>query len=178
MSDYSDNPRKRERHRRHKGRSGGGSGQAAKASRAQSPAGKQAPRESAQDQGSRQEPKKQKRPESRFSAVRDLPRPPALPTPVCPRCGEIIRDIPSALSDRATGSPMHFDCVLDFLKGAERLSEGETLSYIGQGRFAVMRFENPADPKTFKIVRTIEWEGRESRAEWRVEIASGYSQVP
>jgi hypothetical protein len=73
---------------------------------------------------------------------------------------------------------MHFDCVLDFLKGAERLSEGETLSYIGQGRFAVMRFENPADPKTFKIVRTIEWEGRESRAEWRVEIASGYSQVP
>ena len=40
-----------------------------------------------------------------------------------------------------------------------------------------MEFENPSDLRKFRIVRTIEWESREHRAEWRGEIAGQYSQV-
>lgn len=107
----------------------------------------------------------------------DLPPPPKLPTPLCPRCGEPITDITSALTDRDSGTPVHFDCAVKFLEGAENIGETQKIVYIGQGRFAVMEFENPADMKKFHIVRTIEWESRESRAEWRGDIASQFSQV-
>jgi len=102
---------------------------------------------------------------------------PVLPTPVCPKCGEAIQDVTSALTDRDSGTPIHFDCALKFLQGAENVGEKEKIVYIGQGRFAVMEFENPTDTKKFRILRTIEWESRENRAEWRGEIAGQYSQV-
>jgi hypothetical protein len=72
---------------------------------------------------------------------------------------------------------MHFDCVIKFLEGAENLGPNERIVYIGQGRFAVTLFENPQDTKKFKINRVIEWENRESRAEWRSEIAGLFSQI-
>lgn len=102
---------------------------------------------------------------------------PVLPSVVCPRCGEPIQDITSALSDRESGTPIHFDCAVKFLEGAEGVKDTQKIVYIGQGRFAVMEFETPGDTKKFHILRTIEWESREHRAEWRAEIASQFSQV-
>ncbi len=107
----------------------------------------------------------------------DLPPPPKLPTPVCSRCGEAIQDLSSALSDRESGEPIHFDCALRFLEGSENVSENQKIVYVGQGRFAVMEFENPQDTKKFRILRTLEWESREHRAEWRSEVANLFSQV-
>ncbi len=177
MSDYSDNPRRRDRHRRHKNR--GSSGGAQKQGQPQGAKAQAGARSAGgREQGGRQEPRRTRRPDSRFDHVVDLLPVPRLPTPTCARCGEPILDVSSALTDKQGKGPIHFDCALSFLNGAENVSADEKIVYIGQGKFAVMRFENPADPKTFKILRTIEWEGREERAEWRNEIAGSFSQVP
>jgi hypothetical protein len=107
----------------------------------------------------------------------ELPPLPKLPTPMCPRCNQPIQDITSALADKDSGAAVHFDCVLSFLQGAENLAPNEKIVYIGHGRFAVMTFENPSDLKKFKIVRTIDWENRDTQAEWRTEISGRFSQV-
>ncbi|CEM62757.1 hypothetical protein DWQ65_12240 [Treponema phagedenis] len=95
----------------------------------------------------------------------------------CPYCNKPINDLSAALSDKKTGVPVHFDCVLEFLKGAEDLKNGESLTYIGQGKFAVTVFPNSSDLRNFKIIRVIEWEDKNSCAEWRGEIAGLYSKV-
>ncbi len=115
-------------------------------------------------------------PENRVKIPEFTP-PPRLPTPTCAKCGEPIQDVTTALNDKGSGAPVHFDCVLTFLQGAENLGPNEKIVYIGQGRFAVMFFENPVDTRKFKILRTIEWEGKDSRPEWRAEISGNYSQV-
>ena len=69
-----------------------------------------------------------------------------------------------------------FDCT-QVSPGSRGINENESLLYIGQGRFAVVVYEDPSDKRKFTIVRQIEWEGREARAEWRSEIAGHYSQV-
>ncbi len=110
--------------------------------------------------------------------IPEIPLPPPLPTPPCPRCGEPIQDVTSAMTDKQSGQPVHFDCILKYLQDAEQPGHNERVVYIGQGRFAVVFFENPVDTRHFKIVRTIEWEGREQRPEWRSEITGKYSTVP
>ncbi|AEE16348.1 hypothetical protein [Treponema brennaborense] len=97
--------------------------------------------------------------------------------PLCPRCNQPITDITSALAERKTGEPVHFDCVVDFLKQSEPLKENEKITYIGQGRFAVVYFSNPHDMRHFTIVRVIEWEERDKKYPWRADIAGLYSQV-
>ncbi len=93
---------------------------------------------------------------------------------VCPYCGETIKDITGAIAGKGTGEPAHFDCVLKLLEGSEPHEENETIVYIGQGNFAVVIFENPADTRKFKIVRTIEWEDRNAKLEWRTGILDYY----
>jgi len=96
---------------------------------------------------------------------------------ICPMCGQPIADLSSALADKTTGKPVHFDCVLAEIAKNEKLTENEKITYIGQGRFAVLLFENPRDMRHFKIERTIEWEERNKEFDWRSEIAGLYSQV-
>lgn len=100
-----------------------------------------------------------------------------LETPICPRCNEPITDLPSALAEKGTNAPVHFDCVLAYLNENEKLNQNEKITYIGQGRFAVVHFENPHDTRHFNIVRIIEWEERDKKYEWRTNIAGLYSQV-
>ena len=102
---------------------------------------------------------------------------PQLDTPTCPHCKQPIHDLPSALADKATGEPMHFDCVLEIINKQEKLGTNEKITYIGQGRFAVAYFENPHDLRHFTIRRIIEWEERDKQFEWRNNIANLYSQV-
>ncbi len=98
--------------------------------------------------------------------------------PVCEICGQPISDISSALSNKNDGNPVHFDCVLNKIAESEKPGPSEKIAYIGQGRFAVIYFENPRDTKHFTIRKTIEWEGREQeRGSWRNEMAGLYSQV-
>jgi len=100
-----------------------------------------------------------------------------LETFICPRCSQPITDLPSALADRTSGEPVHFDCVLQFLQNAEELKQNEKITYIGQGRFAVTYFENPHDLRKFTIVRIIDWEERDKLYEWRDTISGLFSQV-
>lgn len=96
---------------------------------------------------------------------------------ICPKCQMPITEISSAMTDKITGKPMHFDCVLNQLKENERVGENEKIVYIGQGRFAVLYFENPRDQRKFVIKKIIEWEDREQKSQWREELSNLYSQV-
>ena len=96
---------------------------------------------------------------------------------ICPKCGQPITDIASAIADKTTGQPLHFDCVLNQVKQSEPTGENEKVAYIGQGRFAVLHYENIRDQRHFTIKKIIEWEDREKTSEWRDELSGLYSQV-
>jgi hypothetical protein len=98
-----------------------------------------------------------------------------IPVPDCPYCGKPIRDLASALTDRKTGEAIHFDCALERLAENETLGRGDAVTYIGAGRFGVVHFANPNDPRIFTIKRIFEWEDRENRADWRKSLADHYS---
>ena len=55
--------------------------------------------------------------------------------------------------------------------------ENEAISYIGQGRFAVIKYASMVTMKEFTIVRIIEWEDKNQRAEWRGTIADRFSLI-
>lgn len=97
--------------------------------------------------------------------------------PECPKCHQPVTELATALADKATGEPMHFDCVLETIQGNEKLLPNQKISYIGQGRFAVLNFPNIHDTRNFSIVKIIEWEERDKKYPWRAEIAGLYSQV-
>lgn len=92
------------------------------------------------------------------------------PKMVCEKCGKEIKDLNTALSDKNTGNPVHFDCILNFIKSSEEVKENEEVVYIGNGSFAIVVFENPRIRKKFKIIKYIEWEEKNKKYQWRDEI--------
>jgi hypothetical protein len=98
-----------------------------------------------------------------------------LPIPNCPWCGNPIKDISTAISDKNTGLPVHFDCVLARLGKEEILESNEAVCYIGGGRFGVIHYNNLPDTKDFKIKRIFEWENKDNRSEWRRDISAHFS---
>lgn len=124
-------------------------------------------------QKSRFNPDLQKDILSKESAVREY----KARSVICPKCGQPIADMTNAIADKETGTPMHFDCVIAKLSETEKLEPKQSITYIGQGRFAVVTFENPRELKNFKIERIIEWEERNKTFEWRQEMADLYSQI-
>lgn len=96
---------------------------------------------------------------------------------ICPKCGKQISDIASSLADKASGKPVHFDCVFSEIEKNEKLGQNEKIAYIGQGRFGVLYYENIRDQRHFTIKRIIEWEEREKKNEWREELSELYSKV-
>ncbi len=84
-------------------------------------------------------------------------------------CGEVIKDISSALAVPSGGEPVHFDCALK--AAAEKLNpgEGEKVIYLGKGSFAVVESEAYQQRK-LKIVRNLDWENPEEPAVWRQEL--------
>lgn len=73
------------------------------------------------------------------------------PLPVCPDCNERIQCIAESFR-LSNGEFIHFDCMLSRLKSSENLSEGESISYVGRGNFAVVRKDEDG---RYIIVRTI-----------------------
>jgi hypothetical protein len=104
-------------------------------------------------------------------------KPPLIPLTVydCPVCGKPIKDISSALTDKASGNPAHFDCVLGKVADNEIREKGDVISYLGGGRFGIVHYANPHDSRGFKIKKIIEWEDKENRADWRKVIADHFS---
>lgn len=95
----------------------------------------------------------------------------------CSFCGKPVTDFASALAHNESGEPVHFDCVLSYLTERENLSEGQSVAYIGQGRFGVIRMKNPSDASRFSIEKVIEWESRDKKYEWRSTIADVYTSI-
>ncbi|WP_147615769.1 hypothetical protein [Treponema pectinovorum] len=97
---------------------------------------------------------------------------------LCELCGEPVLELASALKNKTTGNPVHFDCVLKKIAEKENLSPQEKVTYIGNGKFAILHFENVHDMRHFSIVKEIEWEERDSkRGEWRDEMSTLFSQI-
>jgi hypothetical protein len=113
-----------------------------------------------------------------------------IPEPLCAWCGEPIKDVGTAIEDKVSGGPVHFDCIISRLSENENLEKGEVISYIGGGRFGIVRFrETRAEVKTFRrddgeetgrvfsIRKIFELEDKERRADWRGSIADHYSMT-
>jgi len=97
-----------------------------------------------------------------------------LPIPTCPWCSKPIRDLSSAMTDKESGVPVHFDCVAASVSREEILEKGDTVSYIGAGRFGIVNFGG-ADNHDFKIKKIIEWENKDNRADWRSKVCDHFS---
>ena len=98
-----------------------------------------------------------------------------LTTPDCPWCGKPIKDITTAICDKDSGHPVHFDCVLARIAGMEKLDSNEGVCYIGGGRFGIVHYNNPPDTRDFIIKKVYEWEARDNNSEWRRPISEYYS---
>jgi len=145
-------------------------------------------REAAKSGGKNQSvsaPVGERKPEKRRGGLVDRPKwvPPQMPslpipTASCAWCDKPIKDVKDisiAMSEPGTGRPIHFDCVIDRIMGREELESGDTISYIGGGRFGVVHFNNPPDTRDFKIKKILEWEDKEIRSEWRATISDHFS---
>jgi len=104
----------------------------------------------------------------------ELPENP-ITTPDCPWCGKQITDITTAISDKDSGMPVHFDCVLARITEAEQLDTNDSVCYIGGGRFGIVHYNNPPDMRDFSIKKIFEWEPKDSDKEWRKPISKYFS---
>jgi len=105
------------------------------------------------------------------------PEPPALDVPqaACILCEKPIKEFATAVCDPTTGKPAHFDCTLSKIAERERLEKGDAVGYIGGGRFGIIHFINPQNPRKFQIKKILEWERNEMRSEWRVALCEHFS---
>jgi hypothetical protein len=104
----------------------------------------------------------------------ELPENP-ITTPDCPWCGQQIKEITSAIADKDTGRPIHFDCVLARVTESVSLETNDSVCYIGGGRFGVIHFNNPPDTRDFTIKKILEWEVKENSDDWRRPISEYFS---
>ena len=125
-------------------------------------------------------------PEAKFEKNRDntQDRPrwiaPVLPanpitTPDCPWCNKPIKDIATAISDKESGLPVHFDCVIARIVEMEHLENSDSVCYIGGGRFGIIHYNNPPDMRDFTIKKILEWEIKDKEYEWRTPISEYFS---
>jgi hypothetical protein len=124
-----------------------------------------------------------------------------IPVPDCPYCGKPIKDIASAIADKDSGQAVHFDCIIGRLAENETLERGDSIAYIGGGRFGVVHFnasqegysqggrragESGGEPRPwrasaegsghgFTIKKIFEWENKDERADWRRLLADRFS---
>ncbi len=90
--------------------------------------------------------------------------------PVCPLCNKELREISSAIIERETKLPAHFDCVLKQLNDSEPAGANEQYCYLGNGVFAVIKMQPQGQKgQAFTILRKIEYEKEEEIPDWRRE---------
>jgi hypothetical protein len=90
-------------------------------------------------------------------------------------CGKPIKDMAAAVTDKISGNPAHFECILAKIAARESRGKGDFVSYLGGGRFGVVHYANPHNARGFTIKKIIEWEDKENRADWRTTIAGHFS---
>jgi hypothetical protein len=78
--------------------------------------------------------------------------------PVCPLCGEPVRDQKTAITTPDARSPAHFDCVLQDLARREGLQPGEKITYLGRGTFGIVSYRSGSGGTPFAIRKRIPYE--------------------
>lgn len=91
--------------------------------------------------------------------------------PDCPVCGKPVRELPSALTHRPTGSPAHFECILKELRDANELAPQEKLCYLGGGAFGILQFRQAGGTTRFTIRKRIPYEEKDTPQEWKKSLA-------
>ena len=110
-------------------------------------------------QQSQEQHLRQARESRRHMTFDELPVPQVSePRPVCRICGEPIEFIAESISE-ADGGFSHFDCVVERIRGQEDVKEGEYVSYIGHGNFAVFTKDGEGH---FTIKTRVPYESKES----------------
>ena len=99
-----------------------------------------------------------------------------VPTVECAFCGKPIFDLSSALADKETGDPVHFDCALARVAEHEALSPGEKVVYIGSGTFAVVEYKDRSET-AFTVKRRLPFEEEGKKHEWRKALSSRVSSL-
>lgn len=94
----------------------------------------------------------------------------------CPICGELITDLPSSLTGRESGQPVHFECAMADASKQMNIGENEKICYIGHGTFALLHFDNPRDMRHFRMVKKVEWEEQAKTYEWKEKVCNLYSK--
>ncbi len=89
------------------------------------------------------------------------------PHPVCAICAKPIDLI--ADSFFYNGGYAHFDCVLSALKEKETLGEGDTISYVGSGSFAICHKDENGK---YSIVKKIEVENKDEYSHFKDYVES------
>jgi hypothetical protein len=97
----------------------------------------------------------------------------------------------TAIADRDSGEPVHFECAAARIAEGETLEKGDAVTYLGGGRFGVVHFPgmirdalrggrrggDEYDTKNFRIKKIVEWENKEDRSPWRKNIGDHFSVV-
>ena len=88
----------------------------------------------------------------------------------CSICGKNIRDMSSAIIEKKSGEPAHFDCVINEIAKDEPLKENEKIVYLGSGKFGIIHYDNNQN-KNFQILKEIEYEEvKEESPDWRSQL--------
>ncbi|HSV56836.1 MAG TPA: hypothetical protein VLH39_06980 [Magnetospirillaceae bacterium] len=93
------------------------------------------------------------------------------PSAECLYCRKPILDLASAIADRDSGEPVHFDCALQRVTDREALQSGERLVYIGSGSFAVVEFRGGAET-AFTVKRRVPFEEEGKKRDWRKALSA------
>lgn len=88
----------------------------------------------------------------------------------CPICGKAVKSLLTAISVNPDMDPAHFDCVLKQLQEQETLKKGEKISYLGNGTFAVIKMKQGGKGPAFTILKKIQYEEKDKKADWRKKI--------
>jgi hypothetical protein len=96
----------------------------------------------------------------------------------------------TAIADKNSGEASHFECIAERIAEGENLETGDTVVYIGGGRFGIVHFPgiirdalrgrkntDDYDTRGFQIKKIFEWEDKENRAPWRKIIEEHFSVI-
>ncbi len=89
----------------------------------------------------------------------------------CPICGKSVKSMLTAISVNDEMDPAHFDCVLKQITEQEKIGNGEKVTYIGNGTFAVVKMKPGSKGASFTVIKKIQYENKDIKAEWRKRIS-------
>ena len=91
--------------------------------------------------------------------------------PVCPYCGNSVKDIYTAIASEEDEAPAHFDCIIKQIEQRETLEKDEKVCYLGRGSFGIIKTRTGGSMKFF-VRKRIQYEKEEKKFEWRKKISN------